>query len=69
MIKNIQSEKIFLKNKLKILFDVIYRRNYSDTIFILNKALEQNCKQNPHIHKIIAQIKELDDLLGKSSIG
>lgn len=61
MIAKVDNGQDFLQDRLKLLFKIIYKNNYSELVRVLNKALIQNCKQKEYIVEIVGEMKKLND--------
>ena len=60
-----KENKIFFQEKLKLLFKIVYKKNYSEIVISFNKALEHNCKQKKYIDEIVQEMSKLNNYFSK----
>lgn len=60
-----ESDKLFFRKKLMLLFEIVYKDDYDEMIVIFNKALEQTCHQEGYLKQIIYEMKQLDNRFSK----
>lgn len=63
MLENLKDEKVFFENKIKLLFRIIYKNNYSKLVIVLNKALAHNCPQKVYVGEIVGEMQKLNNRL------
>ncbi|MCP9749328.1 hypothetical protein [Lacihabitans sp. CS3-21] len=61
MIARVDNNQDFLQGRLKLLFKIIYKENYSELVRVFNKALIQNCDQKEYIGQIVTEMKKLNN--------
>jgi hypothetical protein len=61
MISKVENGKEVIHERLKLLFKIIYKNNYTELVRIFNIALLENCLQSDYIGEIVLEMRKLND--------